>query len=576
MLSFFGMQAASSTSDETKHSNNREESTPTINGPPSSLWPEPTRPTPTTTRGNKLNTTHTLDISNKACHALEDTDGKRGEIADTEYAVSSNNPTMTRTQFSSALRSSDFASDFPASRPIDITVPKVLEPHYPTWNSYPPIHPTQFDKSTPTSLPMDPPFNPIDTFLQQSNAFKNWVEKKNAERIQLRHGPNYEKLVDELHRFQRIYQQGLTPQARTVARENILRIKAEMLAERKKFSGAELQHIRDIENAWISLVSMDNYEQAISRQRHLSTIPQVEAKNSLSKVERLLGSDGSSPENYDWTQAPITASQPTLNKIPYNELGLGIIDSSVNDPKERPETASEKPPAAVKGSQWPETSHRILIPDWFYVFEARESIELSGATTEARFKYLLNYIHQLELSKRQREYKDKHPDEEGVLKDRQRDKNWHQPNPGWRHEHQRRQGGWWKCRKGPTATDAENKCWLCSADKIPEPIHPVQALEGMMKRIGAAMSIVAENDKNGVLGHISDESNKARQSHSPTAGPTTASFTGRQSLISYNPLRGWNDPPAPMASTLAHAQQVATDNKRPPAPNGGDISKKII
>ncbi|KAI0543000.1 hypothetical protein GGR58DRAFT_5028 [Xylaria digitata] len=563
--SFFGVRTTGSSSSQTKHSNNHNKST-TPPGPSPSLWPENARPVPAPARRVQFNTA--LEMFNTGGCTSEGASCEIQGSAHTECAVSSGHFNTTRTGSDSTFPSSVSTTTLPSPRPIVMAAANVFEPHYPKWHSYPPIHPTKFDKKRPESPITGGPFDPTNAFLQQSFAFQNWVHKKNADRIKLRYTPEYERLVNELHQYQDLAED-LMPPIRADAKLNIARIEEEMAEERKKFSAAELQHIRDIEKAWVSFVSIDNYEQAVSRQRHLSALPQVSPERSLSKVERLLGSDGSSLGTSSWTQR----CHSTLYRMSYDETGVDSMDLNGRGLKAPPSNQPKKLPAPVGGIiPWPDKPYEILIPDWFPVAETLGNVEMSGSTVEERFNNLLNYIYQLEFAKSQHEYKEKHPDEEGIVKNYKWDKQWHEPNPGWRLAHQRKRGGWWKCHKGPTAIAAENKCRLCSDVKIPEPTPPAQILADIMGHIREATAVVAEDDKKKVLKlnsnknyklsslevlqPLTDESAKIwGDSPLTTAEPETIPLGTRQPWINYNPLRGLDDSSEGAAITQTYVQK---------------------
>lgn len=130
---------------------------------------------------------------------------------------------------------------------------------------------------------------------------------------------------------------------------------------------------------------------------------------------------------------------------------------------------------------------------------------------------------------------------------------WHDPHPGWPHERQRELGGWWKCRNGPDATDAENNCKPCSAplpsgatDPVPD---PATQLDELMKIIREAMAKVEKADKeafkedmatknvkvkaepNGNLGKF-----RPRDDNYPATEHDTMSFKTQKSWINYAPL----------------------------------------
>ncbi|TGJ81010.1 hypothetical protein E0Z10_g7763 [Xylaria hypoxylon] len=581
--SSLAIRAAGSSSTQMKHSSNHDKSTPTSPSP--SLWPETVLPIPASARRVQFNTASEMPDT-EGC-VLEGASCNIQGSAHTECAISSGHSNTTRIGSGSTFPSPVSTSTLPSPRPIDITAPNVFEPHYPTWHSYPPIHPTKFDTKRPVSPIRGGPFNATGVFLQQSMAFQNWVDKKNAERIQLRHGPNYEKLVDELHQYQYLADYGPTPPIRTDAKMHVAEIEKEMVEERKEFSAAELQYIRDIEKAWVSFVSIDSYEQAISRQRHLSAAPQVEPERSLSRVERLLGSDGSSLGTSSWTQR----CQHTQHKMSYEEAGVEFMDLNGRGAKVLPSNPPENLPATVNGViPWPDKPYETLIPDWFPVAEAQGNIEMNGSTVKERFNNLLNYIYQLEFAKSQHKYKEKHPDEEGILRDYKWDKQWHYPNPGWRHAHQRKRGGWWKCRKGPTASAAENKCELCLDVEISEPTPPAQILADIMGYIGEAMAVVAENDKKMVAKRKSNENHEFSglqvfqrlvnesakiwaDNPLTTTEPETIPLGARQPWINYNPLRGLDDSQEGVATAQAYMQQMVAKNKEQERSNGKNAGK---
>ncbi|KAI3318617.1 hypothetical protein HD806DRAFT_306314 [Xylariaceae sp. AK1471] len=565
VFSLLSIRGAGPTNCQKKRSCNREKST--SSGPSPSLWPEPTHTLPIAAHRAQSNTAAV--IPSAVDPVIEGSDDKHEEGVHTKSAVFS--PDSVRSQVggsgSTFPVSDSTTASSPPPRPIDINGTNVFESHYPAWYSYPPILPTTFETGTiSTFRPVKDEsfyFNLTDIFLERSRAFQDWVEKKNASRIKLRHQADYEKLVDELHKYQRLAGQGPTPAVRTDAKQQLLRIKEEMVEERKTFSAAELQHIRDIEKAWVPFVSIGKYEQEISRHRHMSALPRAEPKRTLSKVERLLGSDGSSLGVLTMNRPPPVESQLDRHAMSWDEPSIQSMDLHGRDPKER------------AADIWPDKPYEILIPDWFPVAEAQGNIECNGATMEARFKNLNNFIHDLESAKSQLEYQEKHPDEEGVVKDYTWDKHWHQPNPGWRHEHQRQKGGLWKCRKGPDATGAENRCRLCSNAEEPEAVHPAKVLDDVMKYIREAMAEVAEKDKKEVIERTAlkngkptsqVESQRQEALHDDTCTTSkheTISFGARQSYINYNPLTGLDDSPKAMAKARSHsqAQQMAAQEQ---------------
>ncbi|KAI0861898.1 hypothetical protein F4860DRAFT_150232 [Xylaria cubensis] len=564
-MDFFSsnIQDANSTTDQMKRSHNQNMSTST--GPSPSLWPEPSRPIPAAPRRVQFYTKARMH-GTASTTADGASDKQQGSVHTEDAAPSSDSMTPRMESGTVILSSSSATTACPSLRLIDIAVPNIFEPTYPKWLSYPPILPTKFETKTPINYINHNLFDPTDIFLQQSSAFQSWINEKNAERIQLRHGPAYEKLVNELHKYQCIANHGPTPAARADAKQIILGIEAAQIEERKKFAAAELQYIRAIEKAWMSFVSINSHERAIPKQYQMYTTLQVKPERPLSKVERLLGSDGSG------------LGTPSQNQL-YAAVGVDSMDLGGRGAKTTAPNLYEKLPPPADVGTWPDKPYEVLIPDWFPVAEAQGIIDMKGVTIEERFKNLLNYIFQLELEKSQQEYQKKHPDEEGIVKNHNWNKRWHPPNPGWRHEHQKKNGGWWKCHKGPAGTTAENKCKLCPDIEISNPTPPAQVLGRLMDDIREAMAIVGRNDKNEVL--LCRSSNRRptdvevfRQldedvkmwaleegSLAAMTQPGTISLGAREPWINYNPLQGLDDSPGTATTAQAYTQQAAGEDE---------------
>ncbi|KAI1116894.1 hypothetical protein F5Y14DRAFT_37146 [Nemania sp. NC0429] len=578
VLSFFGMRAASCRNDQMKRSSDQDSRITT--GPSPSLWPEPARPIPIPTRRVQFNTSS--KTPNRAGRDLEGTLFRQQGRPYPECAVSSGSSTPTLMDSGSTLPSSYSTSHTPPVISNERPLSNVFEPCYPKWYSYPPIHPTEFESSKPISESISKPIStpkgdPIDTtntFLRRSRHFQDWVNEKNAERIQLRHSPDYEHLLYLLHKYEYIAEHAPEPPTRTTARQRLLKIKKAMAEERERLAPAELQHIRDIEKAWVSFVSLESYEREADRQRHASMIVQVDPTRPLSKIERLLGSDGSSLGTSSFIQPSSSTRQTTLSQTSGGGAMAESTDVNGYDLKGRLASAENI-------GSWPVRPREILIPEWFPIVDATGKIKkIKGITAEERFTSLLNYICHLSIGKSQYEYKEKHPEEEGIIENRSWDKNWHDPNPGWRYEHHRKRGGWWKCRRGPTATAAENRCRPCRED---EPVSaprapPAQELDDIIGQIEAAMAIVTADDKGkiamsivetfgpGVLRQPASENRETRSFRedgwvSARYHETTQSGS-RQPFINYNPLRGLDDSSEAMARSRPSKQQAAPTSEK--------------
>ncbi|KAJ3572350.1 hypothetical protein NPX13_g5083 [Xylaria arbuscula] len=526
----------------------------TTAGPSPSLWPEvshqpyPSRETDTQASASR----RTLDTPGTSCavsYSCSNTD---------EVVSGSTLPTSN----SSSSSNSSTSSSPPPPRPIDITATPVFEPHYPRWHSYPPVLPTTFDTPIYVSSLKGPSFDLTDKYLEQSRAFQRWVEQKDAERIQLRYTPTYKKLVEDKREQQHMANRGSTPEDRTKARMRLIHIEKLMKKERERLAPADRQCISEIEKECVAIGSIDSHQQTVSRQRQLSSTPPVEPKTTLSKVERLLGADGSCPSISSWTQRcqsiPIKPSYEESNSIQQDGGKSNAQSPQPPQPVESlPVTGREMTQTTMA---WPDKPFPVLIPDWFPVAMAQRNIEMEGRTVEECYNNLLNYIYRLEMAKSQEEYKKNHPDAEGIIvKDYTWDKSWHDPCDGWRHEKQRKMGGWWKCNKGPNALPAERRCRLCSPTKpAPPATPPAQLLNETMGYIREAMAAVAERDKEMVLksfprsqprgvdpsGPLVDETLKMWAHHDNPLVTTelgTIPIGTRQPWINYNPLRGIDD-----------------------------------
>lgn len=204
-----------------------------------------------------------------------------------------------------------------------------------------------------------------------------------------------------------------------------------------------------------------------------------------------------------------------------------------------PSCAPKAPAPDTDGAQSPpeETRRRgKYVPDWFHVLEKVGCVALGSQGEENRFVELLNKISRLEEEVRRKEYQRKQEEQAGGQGTRKTpwDHHFHEPNPGWAHEKQRRRGGWWTCRDDEDAPLAERLCQICRwespesspcgspavygrTQKTPPPakVRPQQQrkqrqrhnskvsaadyLEELMGHVHTAMAIVAEKDKRSVI-----------------------------------------------------------------------------
>lgn len=132
-----------------------------------------------------------------------------------------------------------------------------------------------------------------------------------------------------------------------------------------------------------------------------------------------------------------------------------VDDEEDNKPEMRtyptgPARASRRSPSPVATAR--RINEEIKIPAWFQVLDSSGRVGLNGKNLEARYKSLLITLRDLQEAMRQ---------EERLEVTKTWAKEWHDPNPGWPHPHWRERGGWWKCREGTDATQAERQCRVC-------------------------------------------------------------------------------------------------------------------
>ena len=99
------------------------------------------------------------------------------------------------------------------------------------------------------------------------------------------------------------------------------------------------------------------------------------------------------------------------------------------------------------------------MPFWFTLLDDKGIVTLQGRTPLARFKRLLFILIHCETNKREEEI--------GILPQKTFTKEWHDADPRWPYPVWRTHGGWWICRSGPEASEAERQCQICHAAPVP-------------------------------------------------------------------------------------------------------------
>ncbi|KAI1267185.1 hypothetical protein F5Y18DRAFT_425027 [Xylariaceae sp. FL1019] len=440
--------------------------------PHPSLWPESgsqsstvaPRPVPeatTTTRPFPiLNSTKSKaqDLRNRVKHV-------RFEIAQPQVA-----PKAKQCLPEPALPLSAAVNGPQRSRAVDPVSLPIFEEKYPRWHFFPPPYPTTLEtrRSTSSTAEGSLPI-PINRYLRQVATCKDWINEQNESRITLRHNSVYQNLVDVRHKFEYLATESYWPETRADAKQWLWQLDQVMAKERKKFSKDELRRIKDIEKGYLAFISIQNDEETGPNQKKQTSMLKSAHRSPLSRVEMLLGKDGSQPCD-EWT--PYWTHE-TLSDGAEVAQWDGL-ETPLSPLKEMSTTKCRR------------GSFSTAIPEWFFVGEEEGIIVANGVTLDDRwFDFCRQIVVLEELMKAHED--DKKPD-------KAQDKpvpQWHDPHPGWPTPQRQIAGGIWRCRKGDMATPAENTCRLCPNIPMPEP-NPYYAaqfrLERLMLRVARSMS----------------------------------------------------------------------------------------
>jgi hypothetical protein len=162
--------------------------------------------------------------------------------------------------------------------------------------------------------------------------------------------------------------------------------------------------------------------------------------------------------------------------------------------KSAPETGVKLPSfSAARGA---------VIPDWFPILDAKNIISLGGLTEQERFTNLMNKIHALE-QKLQQDKGSAAPVDENAPE------NLHGPSDGW--PDGKKQGGWWICRSGDEATDAERQCEEChgsssnTAAEFSQHAETKKEYEWIMCRIHRVMDEMADQKEHSMMARFRAE-----------------------------------------------------------------------
>ncbi|KAI0848094.1 hypothetical protein F5Y00DRAFT_98229 [Daldinia vernicosa] len=358
------------------------------------------------------------------------------------------------------------------------------------WRAFPPEDVPRFDLANSTTLSEEklPDIERLtNKHITQSITFRKWLGQKNKE-------------LDAL---------GSMEQPHENSKDEISADHTLTNAEQRK------PVIRGIRQYFVDTKAIE------AARRQASETLQHQRRLPLTATKCLLGSDGSSSNDARLTKEKhlyMVGSPPDLVRLPFDQAvdaGLEVAHPheryALPDPPGTLRTPPPPPQASTSGapsSTVPSTTRRSLnIPEWFEHFK----IPLRGKNREARWNNLMNHIYLLETEIRlssNDEASEKTP----------WDKKWHDPNDKWPFEHQQKHGGWWKCRSGPDAPEAEKNCRYCHYQTVsPNPIESAKQTESskqtespkqtaptrsakekldlIQSAIDEAMAIVGEKDK---------------------------------------------------------------------------------
>ncbi|KAI0150425.1 hypothetical protein GGR57DRAFT_195351 [Xylariaceae sp. FL1272] len=438
--------------------------------PPPSVWPEPGRQSITVAQKPVPETTTTTlpvpipTTKSKAQDVRRHVKHVRFELAEPQVTTQTK-PSLLE----SALPLSTPVNGSQSSRAVDPVFPPIFEERYPRWHVFPPPYPTTFDSRRPNSSTAEGSLRiPLNSYLRQSATFQDWVNEQNESRIAIRHNSVYQNLLEVQHKFEYLATESHWPENRAEAKHWLFRLDQILAKEREKFSKDELRRIKDIEKGFLAFVNVHNDEETGRDQKKQTPLVQSVPQPTLSRVEMLLGKDGSQPCD-EWT--------------PY-----WTHETLPEDGEVAPWDGLETPPSPVK--QMSTTKRRrgsfnTEIPEWFLVGEEEGIIVADGRTFDDRwFNFCRQIVEMEEIMKIHEDDKkrDKVQSEPGPQ--------WHKPHPGWPTPQRQVAGGLWRCRKGYMATPAENSCKLCPNIPWPEPNMYYEAqyrLERLMMRVARSM-----------------------------------------------------------------------------------------
>ncbi|ORY63098.1 uncharacterized protein BCR38DRAFT_221406 [Pseudomassariella vexata] len=352
---------------------------------------------------------------------------------------------------------------------------------------------------------------------------ENWLQLKQKERCELRarfsNDPDLVQTQKELQASEVLAWKAPTPIQRLNARQDIPRLKRKLAEQCEEFDKADEPIRAEITGVLVAAMGFKRCElNAYQKSKFISATAPATRTRELTSVEKMFGAlnmdddatRSPTPDN-DHTGLSRPSSGHSVFRMTLDESttaearfdyhyrnSLNVIKRAS---KEHPENHSENHPQnhpedhPKQQTEKSSTPYQIHIPDWFRVLEAQDCIMSTLPTVEERYKELTNQIYFLEDKIRANKYKEK----AGPTKE------WHNPSPDWHFEARHQKGGWWRCRSGSDATDAERKCKVCHYSSSPRKAEkenkddPEAQLKYLMDLIDQASKEVAEKDKQEVI-----------------------------------------------------------------------------
>ncbi|KAL2015499.1 hypothetical protein VTK56DRAFT_5354 [Thermocarpiscus australiensis] len=152
-----------------------------------------------------------------------------------------------------------------------------------------------------------------------------------------------------------------------------------------------------------------------------------------------------------------------------------------------------------------------VIPAWFAILDSKGSVELSATSAVDRFKELLESIGTLVNAAKDEQEAASRGEKKPFTKQ------YHAPNPDWPNPKWQKQGGWWTCRSGREASEAERRCGLCHGSDTPshrkryplmiegKPVSATEMLKELMGGIEKAMAAAHKRERAALRARMGNE-----------------------------------------------------------------------